>query len=76
MRLTFQLPASKIAANKESTMAEDPVCGMSVDEKKAVAQSVYSGKTYYFCSKVCQKEFEKNPTKYVKPSDSGSCCGH
>lgn len=57
-------------------MAQDPVCGMTVDEKKAAAQSVYDGKTYYFCNKACQKEFEKNPTKYVKPSSGSCCCGH
>jgi YHS domain-containing protein len=29
-------------------MAKDPVCGMTVDEKKAAAKSEYMGKTYYF----------------------------
>ena len=32
-------------------MAKDPVCGMDVDEQKAVATSEYKGKTYYFCVK-------------------------
>ncbi len=53
-------------------MAKDPVCGMDVEESKAEAQSNYKGLTYYFCSKACQKEFEKNPEKYTKPD---SCCG-
>jgi Cu+-exporting ATPase len=47
-------------------MAKDPVCGMSVDEKKAAAASLYQGKTYYFCAKVCKEKFDKEPTKYVK----------
>jgi Cu+-exporting ATPase len=47
-------------------MARDPVCGMTVDEQKAAGSSVYSGKTYYFCAVTCKKEFDKNPSKYVK----------
>lgn len=56
-------------------MAKDPVCNMDVDEKMAAAESTYNNKKYYFCSKACQKEFEKNPEKFVKPSGS-CCCGH
>ena len=47
-------------------MATDPVCGMSVDEKSAAAQSNYQGKTYYFCSKECKTTFDANPDKYVR----------
>lgn len=47
-------------------MALDPVCGMTVDEKKAPAKSVYQGKTYYFCAPGCKKAFDTNPTKYIK----------
>ena len=46
-------------------MAKDPVCGMDVDEKNAQAQSEYKGKTYYFCSPGCKRDFDKNPEKYV-----------
>ena len=49
-------------------MAKDPVCGMTVDEKKAAATSQYRGKTYYFCSPVCKKSFDTNPEKYLKGS--------
>ena len=47
-------------------MANDSVCGMTVDEKKAAATAVYGGKTYYFCSAGCKAAFEKAPAKYVK----------
>ena len=47
-------------------MAKDPVCGMTVDERKAAGSSLYSGKTFYFCAVSCKKEFDKNPSKYVK----------
>lgn len=46
-------------------MAKDPVCGMDVDEKSAVATAVYKGKTYYFCAEACKRAFEKNPEKHT-----------
>jgi Cu+-exporting ATPase len=46
-------------------MAKDPVCGMNVDEKKAIA-IVHGGKTYYFCSAGCKSTFEKSPAKYTE----------
>ena len=47
-------------------MAEDPICGMKVDEKAARLKSEYKGKTYYFCSQMCKTSFDKNPAKYAK----------
>ena len=37
-------------------MAKDPVCGMIVDEKRALNSDI-GGRTFYFCSPVCQKTF-------------------
>jgi YHS domain-containing protein len=50
---------------KGGIMAKDPVCGMEVDEAKAAATSSYKGKTYYFCSPGCKKDFDSNPDKYA-----------
>jgi YHS domain-containing protein len=47
-------------------MELDPVCGMEVDPKTAQYTSVYQGKTYYFCSPGCKRDFDKEPQKYVK----------
>ena len=47
-------------------MAKDPVCGMTVDEKKTKFKSDHKGKTYYFCSAACKSTFDKNPEKYAK----------
>jgi YHS domain-containing protein len=55
----------------EVFMVIDPVCGMELDEKKVTQKSVYKGKTYYFCSATCRKDFEKEPEKYIK-GESGS----
>ncbi|MDH5768446.1 MAG: YHS domain-containing protein [Nitrospirota bacterium] len=50
-------------------LAKDPVCNMNVDEKKAVATSVYKGKTYYFCAKGCKEKFDKEPEKFVEKGE-------
>jgi YHS domain-containing protein len=60
-------------------MAKDPICGMTVDEKKAKLKSDYNGKTYYFCAPGCKATFDKNPAKYAGAAtahDGGCGCGH
>jgi YHS domain-containing protein len=48
-------------------MAIDPVCKMTVDEKKpAGGTSDYKGKKYYFCAMGCKKAFDKDPEKFLK----------
>jgi len=46
-------------------MAKDPVCGMEIDEKKAVASLIYGGQTYYFCAHACKLAFDRDPEKYT-----------
>lgn len=46
-------------------MSKDPVCGMSVDEKKMPVSTEYKGRTYSFCSPGCRDTFTKNPEKFV-----------
>ncbi len=55
-------------------MEKDPVCGMDVDPKTAAGKSEYQGKTYYFCSLGCKRDFDKEPEKYVGEQASGQ--GH
>ena len=44
----------------------DPVCNMTIEDKDAVATSTtYKGTTYYFCSKHCKGDFDKNPEAFV-----------
>ncbi|MDH5362819.1 MAG: YHS domain-containing protein [Aigarchaeota archaeon] len=47
-------------------MRKDPICGMDVVEKTARHTSSYEGKTYYFCSEMCKRTFDKTPNKYAK----------
>ena len=50
---------------------KDPVCGMSVDPRKAAAAAVREGMTYYFCSTSCRDKFEQAPEKYAGASAQG-----
>jgi P-type Cu+ transporter len=50
---------------KEETPEKDPVCGMTVDPKRAAATVEHNGKTYYFCSARCGERFRAAPEKYL-----------
>lgn len=39
----------------------DPVCNMEIDPDDAAGRSDYEGKTYYFCSTHCKKQFDFDP---------------
>ncbi len=47
-------------------MVKDPVCGTEVDERTAPYKTVYANNVYYFTSRECQSEFNKNPEKYTQ----------
>jgi Cu+-exporting ATPase len=46
----------------------DPVCKMVIEDKDAIATSLYKGKTYYFCSIPCKEDFDRNPESYLMPA--------
>jgi YHS domain-containing protein len=57
----------------------DPVCGMVVKEEEVAKTAYeYKGETYYFCCAECEKEFKKDPEKYLNKkepkSTSHECC--
>lgn len=47
-------------------MANDPICGMYVDEKKAVYKKEADGSTVYFCSETCLKTYESPEKEFKK----------
>jgi len=51
---------------KETSVAKDPVCAMSADEKSTKFKSTFQGETYYFCALGCKEESDKNPKKFIK----------
>lgn len=52
--------------------AEDPVCGMQVDEQRAAAAgrtTERAATTYYFCADECRRRFLADPVRFVgRPS--------
>jgi len=56
--------------------AKDPVCGMTVDEKRAVHKEIYDNKVYYFCSSTCQTEFIKNSSMYLQGTSETRHAAH
>jgi Cu+-exporting ATPase len=44
----------------------DPVCGLPVDPKSAVAATRYAGDEFYFESIECKREFDENPLHFRK----------
>ena len=51
-------------------MAVDPVCKMTVEPARAAAQSVYEGRTFYFCAVGCKQKFDREPEKYLADGSS------
>ncbi len=57
---------NNIAASQEGKEeAIDPICGMTVDARKAKYKSEFDGKPFYFCCGGCKQAFDKQPDKYV-----------
>lgn len=43
----------------------DPVCSAELEPKAVYGETVYQGKTYYFCCPVCQGAFNSDPELYI-----------
>ncbi|MCF6156946.1 MAG: YHS domain-containing protein [Candidatus Brocadia sp.] len=41
---------------------------MEVNKDKAIKLE-HDGKAYYFCSKMCEETFKKDPSKYLKEKE-------
>ncbi|MGB7934836.1 MAG: YHS domain-containing protein, partial [Gammaproteobacteria bacterium] len=60
--------ATAPAAQETAAQAIDPVCGMSVDIATAAHHTEHAGRMYYFCCAHCQHRFEKEPERYLAPT--------
>ena len=65
--LERKMPAQDGFLSESSLMPSviDPVCGMTIDSQTAVARTQYEGRTFYFCSEECKRQFDANPTRYA-----------
>src|ERR1700730_919037 len=53
--------------DKVSTIAIDPVCGMSVERQTAKHRLEYGGQEYFFCGARCRERFAAEPEKFLQP---------
>lgn len=55
----------------------DPVCGMAVNPRDPVFQTIFRDRRYVFCSEVCEKEFARDPEKFAAgPCANENIPGH
>ena len=47
-------------------MRKDPVCGKYLIEDLVSDISIYGDKIFYFCSRSCRDQFEKETVRYIK----------
>jgi uncharacterized membrane protein YraQ (UPF0718 family)/YHS domain-containing protein len=55
--------------------ADDPVCGMQVEQANAPASLEHDGSRYYFCSDRCRDRFAASPGRYTGASHAGHPTG-
>src|SRR5579871_4190183 len=66
--LLMEEPSSR-PSSSASTVALDPVCGMSVNTSTAKHTHQHAGESYYFCCGHCVEKFKSNPQEYLnKPA--------
>jgi len=58
-----QAPA---AADTDTSVLKDPVCGMTVTPASK-HHTEHAGKPYYFCNPRCLAKFQANPAQYLDP---------
>jgi YHS domain-containing protein len=49
------------------SMAIDPVCGMNIEQDKAVPLDWRDGQVVYFCAAGCRDEFLADPQRFILP---------
>ena len=62
---TAQAAAKKSHAECLVCKHENDLACLDVEVDKDTPTVVYNGKTYYFCSDGCAKDFQKNPAKFA-----------
>jgi len=51
---------------EEGPEEKDPVCGMTVDPRRAAGKVEHTGKIYSFCSARCAERFQKQPEEFLE----------
>lgn len=61
-----KVPATRSESNDFRVTVRDPVCGMYILPQAAVAERIWQGCPYKFCSTECCNRFDANPQQYVQ----------
>ena len=64
LNILFTLVAAALIGLTMRRGAHDPVCGMTVDRRKAQTTE-HGGKRYFLCWPGCRAKFEANPDSYA-----------
>src|SRR6266481_8559524 len=56
--------------NTSKQLAQDPMCGMTVDPRKAAGSFEYNGQTYFFCSTGCLEKFKADPNRFFNSTSA------
>ena len=51
----------------QPTLHLDSVCGMAVKPGQGAGPLSHDGRDYYFCCPGCQRDFERDPARYLRP---------
>ncbi len=71
------LDRDEVVLRDEATEeAKDPICGMSIDARKAKYRSEFDGRLFCFCCGGCKQTFDKQPDRYVPANLSASEVDH
>ena len=54
-------------------LVKDVVCGMVKPKSKMKTETVYKGKTYYFCSENCRSKFKTQLEQSTAQKSDGGC---
>jgi Cu+-exporting ATPase len=60
-----------VSTPDDTSLVTDPVCGMTIDPKTAVATREHGGTTFSFCSAGCAEKFDADPHRYGHPHAAG-----
>ena len=64
-RLTWEFSSLSASGDEDdSSVALDPVCGMTV-RKRTAHELIGTDASFYFCTTYCRDEFKKNPSQWV-----------
>jgi P-type Cu+ transporter len=57
-----------VNSGPDPKLEKDPVCGMTVDPRKAAGSFEFDGRTYYFCAPGCLEKFRADPNVFLVPA--------